>query len=46
MKSMTKSFEEFDVHKKGIVQLQTVFQLLNNKSLKRNLVLKIKLKEL
>ena len=29
---MTKSFEEFDVHKKGIVLTKLVFELLNNKS--------------
>jgi hypothetical protein len=29
---MTKSFEEFDVHKKGIVLTKLIFQLLNNKS--------------
>ena len=29
---MTKSFEEFDVHKKGIVLTKLVFELLDNKS--------------
>ena len=30
-KSMTKSFEEFEVHKKGVVLTKLVFELLNNK---------------
>ena len=29
---MTKSFEEFDVHKKSIVLTKLIFKLLNNKS--------------
>jgi hypothetical protein len=31
---MTKSFEEFDVHKKGVLT-KLIFQLLNNKSLEK-----------
>jgi hypothetical protein len=32
LKSMTKSFDEFEVHKKGVVLTKLVFELLNNKS--------------
>lgn len=32
---MTKSFEEFNVHKKSIVLTKLVFELLNNKSLEK-----------
>jgi hypothetical protein len=38
---MTKSFEEFDVHKKGIVLTKLIFQLLNE-IFRKNLVLKTK----
>lgn len=39
---MAKSFEEFDVHKKGVVLTKLVFQLLNNKSLEKEFGLKTK----
>ncbi len=32
---MTKSFEEFEVYKKSILLTKLVFELLNNKTLKR-----------
>ena len=41
---MTKSFEEFDVHKKGIVLTKLVFELLNNKSLEKELGFKDQIK--
>ena len=41
---MTKSFEEFDVHKKGIVLTKLVFELLNNKSLEKEFGFKDQIK--
>ena len=41
---MTKSFEEFDVHKKGIVLTKLVFELLNNKSLEKEFGFKNQIK--
>jgi four helix bundle protein len=41
---MTKSFEEFDVHKKGVVLTKLVFQLLNNKSLEKEFGFKDQIK--
>ncbi|MFV8362470.1 four helix bundle protein [Flavobacterium sp. ZT3P35] len=41
---MTKSFEEFDVHKKGIVLTKLIFQLLNNKSLEKEFGFKDQIK--
>ena len=41
---MTKSFEEFDVHKKGIVLTKLIFELLNNKSLEKEFGFKDQIK--
>ncbi len=41
---MTKSFEEFEVHKKGIVLTKLVFELLNNKSFDKEYGFKDQLK--
>ena len=41
---MTKSFEEFDVHKKSIVLTQLIFKLLNNKSLEKEFGFKDQIK--
>ena len=41
---MTKSFEEFDVHKKGVVLTKLVFELLNNKSLEKEFGFKDQIK--
>jgi len=41
---MTKSFEEFDVHKKSIVLTKLVFELLNNKSLEKEFGFKDQIK--
>jgi four helix bundle protein len=41
---MTKSFEEFDVHKKGTVLTKLVFELLNNKSLEKEFGFKDQIK--
>ena len=41
---MTKSFEEFDVHKKGIVLTKLVFELLNSKSLEKEFGFKDQIK--
>ena len=41
---MTKSFEEFDVHKKGIALTKLVFKLLNNKSLEKEFGFKDQIK--
>jgi four helix bundle protein len=37
---MTKSFEEFEVYKKGIQLAKLVFKLLENKAFEKNLVFK------
>jgi hypothetical protein len=42
---MTKSFEEFEVYKKGIQLAKLIFKLLDINLLKKNSVTKIKLKE-
>jgi hypothetical protein len=39
---MTKSFEEFEVYKKGIQLAKLVFKLLENKAFEKNLVFKTK----
>jgi len=41
---MTKSFEEFEVHKKGVVLTKLVFELLNNKSFDKEFGFKDQLK--
>ena len=41
---MTKSLEEYDVHKKGIVLTKLVFELLNNKSLEKEFGFKDQIK--
>ena len=41
---MTKSFEEFDVHKKSIVLTKLIFKLLNNKSLEKEFGFKDQIK--
>ena len=41
---MTKSFEEFEVHKKGVVLTKLVFELLNNKSFDKEYGFKDQLK--
>ena len=41
---MTKSFEEFDVHKKCIVLTKLIFKLLNNKSLEKEFGFKDQIK--
>jgi four helix bundle protein len=41
---MTKSFEEFDVHKKSIVLTKLVFELLNNQSLEKEFGFKDQIK--
>lgn len=41
---MTKSFEEFDVHKKTIVLTKLIFELLNSKSFEREFSFKDQIK--
>ena len=41
---MTKSFEEFDFHKKGIVLTKLVIELLNSKSLEKEFGFKDQIK--
>lgn len=43
---MTKSFEEFEVHKKGIQLTKQVFKLLNNNTFEKEFGFKTKSKEL
>lgn len=39
---MTKSFEEFEVHKKGVLLTKKIYQLVKSQLLKKNLILKAK----
>ena len=41
---MTKSFEEFEVHKKGVVLTKSIFELLNKKSFDKEFGFKDQLK--
>ena len=41
---MTKSFIEFDVHKKGVVLTTLIFQLVNNNSLEKEFGFKDQIK--
>ena len=41
---MTRSLEEFEVHKKGIVLAKLIFELLNEKSLDREFGFKDQIK--
>lgn len=41
---MTKSFEEFEVHKKGVLLTKHVFKLLNNSSIEREFGFKDQIK--
>jgi len=41
---MTKSFEEFEVHKKGVLLTKQVFKLLNNSSLEKEFGFKDQIK--
>jgi hypothetical protein len=41
---MTKSFEEFEVHKKGVVLTKLIFELLKNKSFEKEFGFKDQLK--
>ena len=43
-KIMTKSFEEFEVHKKGVVLTKSIFELLNKKSFDKEFGFKDQLK--
>ena len=44
LKIMTKSFEEFEVHKKGVLLTKQVFKLLNNSSLEKEFGFKDQIK--
>ena len=41
---MTKSFEEFEVHKKGVLLTKQIFKLLNNSSMEKEFGFKYQIK--